>query len=78
MNEFDTEKEVVHVLIDRLVSLDQTEEEEAQIILLLDRLCPDPEWSKYIFHSDEFYDERSRLDIRAVVNKIFSYKSIIL
>ena len=45
----------------------------------LDCISPDPEWSSYIYFSDEFCDEDGKLDdeaLTALVEKIFSYKPI--
>lgn len=39
-------------------------------------ISPDPEWSDYIFHSSEFYDENEELDIDKLIEKVFSYKPI--
>ena len=71
--------EEVGNLIDELlvaIEIDLNEENELAIYNKISHLSPDPEWSDYVFHSDEFYREDGTLDIDAVVEKIFSYKPI--
>ena len=59
-------------------ALSQAKGEKAQdkIYDELRLISPDPEWSDYIFHSSEFYDENEELDIDKLIEKIFSYKPI--
>lgn len=41
-------------------------------------LSPDPNWSDYIFHSDEFNKPCGDFDIDGFLEKIFSYNPILL
>jgi len=75
VDDLDKRKHQVFELVKELVSLTATQERETEIGLLLNRLCPDPQWSNYIFWSEEFH-ESGRLNIGKVVDKIFSYKPI--
>ena len=69
-------KHEVVALIKELISLKFTPEREVEICKLLDIKCPDPEWSDYIFHSEEFCNSDGSFDVTRVVEKIFSYKPI--
>lgn len=73
----DEKKSEIARLISQLLS-QKTEEEQDEVYDKIDQLSPDPEWSRYVFHSSEFYDEAENLDIEAVVEKIAAYKPIIL
>lgn len=44
----------------------------------MNRLSPDPEWSNYLFHSEEFVGTGDVLLVEDLVNKILAYKPIIL
>ena len=77
MNEKE-KKNRVAALIDRLVSGNETEEEDLKIHEEISQLVTDPEWSDYVFYSEEFYKENGSLNTQAVVDKIFSYKPICL
>ena len=72
------EKDTVKKLILDLVSGKISEEKQDEIYEKISQISPDPEWSDYIFVSFEFYDNQNNLNIDAVVEKIFSYKPILL
>ncbi|MCP4933256.1 MAG: hypothetical protein GY927_03415 [bacterium] len=63
-------------LIHELISMPTTEKKQDKIFHQIDGLSPDPEWSDYIFHSEEFYNKANTLNVDAVVDKIVSYKPI--
>lgn len=71
-----TKSEIARLI--RQMLLPQPEEEQDETYEKIGRLSPDPDWSNYIFHSSEFYDEAEDLDVEGVVEKIASYKPIIL
>lgn len=73
----DETKSEIARLISQMLS-QKTEEEQDAVYDKIDQLSPDPEWSKYVFHSSEFYGEAENLDVKEVVEKIASYKPIIL
>ena len=47
---------------------------EAEILERLDYLSPDPEYTDYIYHSDEFVNEDGNFDLERYTIKVFSYK----
>ncbi len=69
-------KKLAKLLIDELITAKATDEREEEINSALDEICPDPEWSNYIFWSNDFQDSTGDLDVDAVIEKIFSYKPI--
>ena len=65
-------------LIAELLSTEAGEEREDEIFAILDRICPDPEWSDLIFYSNNaFLRDDGSFDISTAVEKIFSYRPII-
>lgn len=72
----DTKAEIARLIHQML--LQNTEEEQDAVHDRIERLSPDPEWSKYVFHSSEFYGETEKLDILGVVEKIAAYEPIII
>ena len=50
---------------------------ENEILERLDRICPDPEYMNYIYHSDKYGGE-NMFDMEAFIEKVFSYKPIVL
>lgn len=68
-------KEKFRVLLLELVSIPD-DEREMEILEILDKISPDPEYLDYVFQSDEFYDEYEGLNIDGVVEKVFNYKPI--
>jgi len=52
------------------------ETREIEILERLDFLSPDPEYTDYIYHSDEFVNEDGSFDIERYTNKVFSYRPI--
>ncbi|MEM6781364.1 MAG: bacteriocin immunity protein [Pseudomonadota bacterium] len=79
-------KEEFISLVKDLLDLDKNcdEQTEDDLVLKINRLSPDPEWTDYIFHSDEFVitvDEQNNkveFDYIALAEKVFSYKPIAL
>lgn len=70
------EKEKIKSLLAQLISAKLSEEEEERVFQEISILSPDPEWSDYVFHSDEFEGSNGDFDYDAFVGKIFSYKPI--
>lgn len=70
-----SDRERVADLIERLIA-SRIEEEQAAISVELNEICPDPQWSDYIFQSTDFYGPDDFLDIEAVTEKIFEYQPI--
>jgi len=71
-------KQRVYDLIHKLVSVPETELEEDALFKEISSLVPDPEWSDYVFHSNDYYYVDGNLNIEGIVEKIFSYQPIIL
>lgn len=71
-------REEIRSLIEELVKFDATEDRERFICAEVDKLSPDPEWSQYIFWSDDYIDEDDQFLMDDFLDKIFSYKLIIL
>jgi len=71
-------KERVYDLIHKLVSVPETKIEEDGLFQEISSLVPDPEWSDYVFHSNDYYCVDGKLNIEDVVEKIFSYLPKIL
>ncbi len=42
----------------------------------VNELSPDPNWSDYIFHSDEFIGDEGTLLMEQLLDKILSYRAI--
>jgi len=68
-------KKIVNELITELLSVPGEVRTKA-INEELDKLCPDPSYSDYIFWSNEYEKPNGELDTYAIVEKIFSYKPI--
>ncbi len=67
------------LLIAELIAVADSEAREDEICARLDQICPDPEWSDHIFYSENRYLAwDGKLDVEGVVEKIFSYKPILL
>ena len=69
-----------HILKSLLLELleipDETREED--LIEEIRKSSPDPDWSDYIYQSDEYSNSDGTIMIDEVLDKIFSYKPIIL
>ena len=72
----DQKKKQIAEMISDLISGKLSDHDGDKIFEEISKLSPDPEWSNHVFQSNEFYDEDDTLDLDAVVEKIFSYKSI--
>jgi hypothetical protein len=70
-------EELIH-LIKRLTTLDFTEDEEPALVARIKHLSPDPEWSNYIFYSEEYVGADGVLDAERLVDKLLSYRPICL
>ena len=55
-----------------------SEEREEIICERLNQISPDPSYSDYIFHSEEFENEDGSFDINGLTEKVFGYKPICL
>ena len=67
--------EILESLISELWEI-PSEAREEEIIQELNQLSPDPNWSGYIYHSNEFVNEDDTLDVVSLVQKILSFKPI--
>jgi len=65
-------------LIERLLAVPATEEEEQAITDRISLLSPDPAWSDYLFYSDAFQQPDGHPDVIRVVDKILNTKPILL
>lgn len=72
------EREELRALIAKLVSLDYQENDEIALLDRVNYLSPNPEWSDYIFYSKEFATAGGGIDIERLMDKIFSYRPIVL
>lgn len=73
----DTIREEFIKLILELVEVPDDEREE-EILERLDQISPDPNYSDYIYHSYEFYNDDEVLDVDSLAEKVFSYKPVLL
>jgi len=71
----DDKEKVFGALVYELVEV-PSDEREMEILSVLDKIAPDPEYLDYIFHSDEFYDESGNVDIEKLTRKVFDYSPI--
>ena len=55
-----------------------SEDREEIICERLDQISPDPSYTDYIFHSQEFENEDGTFNINGLAEKVFSYKPIYL
>ncbi|MDQ8195652.1 hypothetical protein QEH59_14555 [Coraliomargarita sp. SDUM461004] len=62
-------------LIDELMGIPD-EDREQEIVLEINSLSPDPNWSDYIYQSDEYMKEGDVLDLDRIVAKIKEHKVI--
>lgn len=65
-------------LIERLLAVPETEEEEHAITDRISFLSPDPAWSDYLFYSDAFLQTDGHPDVPRVVEKMLRAKPILL
>ena len=79
MNNLKTRQELI-ILMNEFSQLIQSgsEKEQEDMFEALTNGILDPEWSNYIFHSDKYCSEHGGIMVEAVVDKILSYKPIIL
>ena len=57
-------------LINRLIAVPETEDEEIRIANRISYLSPDENWSDYLFYSEECVLPGGRVDVECVVDKI--------
>lgn len=72
------DREVLRDALIRLVSMDASEKEEADLIEQINKISPDPNWSDYIYQTDEFVSAHGAFKIDDVIDKIFAYRPILL
>lgn len=70
----DTRKEFKELVLELIKVPDEAR--EAEVISRLDEISPYPEYSDYIFHSDEFYIGENEFDIEGLTEKVFNYQPI--
>ena len=64
--------------IDKAKFFKLDEAQQDNVINELHSLCVDPYWMDYIFHSDDYVNADETTDVDGLVDKIFSYKPILL
>lgn len=72
----DKKRKDLKMLIEKLVFGSLSEKEGDKLFEKIDSISPDPNWSRYVFHSVEYYDENDNLLIDKVVDKIGEYEPI--
>ena len=55
-----------------------SEDREKVICERLDKISPDPNYSDYIFYSDEFSAKDDSFNFEGLTEKVFNYKPILL
>lgn len=68
-------KNRIILLVNSLISGNNTNMSEEEIGLELDELCQDPLWSDYIFWSDEYINDDGSVNFEKFFEKIFTDKS---
>jgi len=76
MKSLKTRAELIE-LISELLTVKGEEEQDA-IYEVISNSVVDPLWSGYLFHSDESVNDDEEINIEGLVDKILSYKPIIL
>ncbi len=66
-------KEKMSILLDELLSDDIREERQSEIFVELNSISPDPEWSDYIYWSDDYLNEDNSLNYDKFFKKVFDY-----
>ncbi len=51
---------------------------EKRIIEAIDKISPDPEWLDYLFYDKAYINADGNVDINRFLEKVFSYKKILL
>ncbi len=67
-------RESTRKLVTELLEI-PSESRMEEIFAEVNLLSPDPQWSDYIYHSDQFYQD-GNFCIDAFLDKIFAYKPI--
>ena len=68
----------LRTLVSRVSQTNLTDTQEEVLFARINDLSPDPEWSNYIFHSDEFVDSNGVLDLDRLIARLAAYQSITL
>jgi len=77
-------REKIHILLMQFFETNEdgkfkyTEEEQNKFYDEISKLSPDPYWSDYLFHSNEFFKSQEDFDVQGLIDKMFSYKPILL
>ncbi|WP_072682481.1 hypothetical protein [Arcobacter sp. LA11] len=78
MTEKEKRKKIIE-LVNELLTYEATEERESEIFLEIDKLSPDLYWSDYIYWAKgKYHNSDGSLNMEKFLDKIFSYKPIIL
>lgn len=72
--DIDAKKQRARALVLKMLYETKTDAEDNRILSELGKIVPDPDLTKYIFWSEEFYDENENLDIDRLLEKAFNYK----
>ncbi len=70
----ENDREVLKQLLTRLVSMDASENEEAGLVEQINKLSPDPNWSDYIYQTDDFVAANGTFQIEDLLDKILDYR----
>lgn len=68
----------LRILLSRVVLTDLSDVEEMALVARINQLSPDPEWTDYIFYSDEFFDSHGNLDVDRLISRMAAYRPITL
>jgi len=61
-----------------LLALNANDEREQAICRRLDTICPDPDWSGHVFHSDAYVGADGAFDYERWADRVFAYRPITL
>ncbi|MDW9857065.1 hypothetical protein GOB46_32005 [Sinorhizobium meliloti] len=73
-----SDREKMKRLIIELLDMPDDKCLEESIVSKINTISPDPEWSNYIFQTDNYLRDDGTVDVDAVVEMAFSYKPIVL
>lgn len=68
----------LRILLSRVVLKNLSDVEEMALVARISQLSPDPEWSDYIFYSDEFFDSHGNLDVDRLIAQMAACRPITL
>lgn len=72
--DIDAKKQRAKALVLKMLYETETDAEDNHILSELEKLVPYPDVTKYLFWSEEFYDEDEHLDIDSLLEKAFNYQ----